>query len=588
MTMITPSYLGETIEYSSLHACRSTLEDPTTQKTFVPIGRPIANIEIYILDAVKRPVPIGAVGELHIGGIGLARGYLGRPELTAEKFVANPFRSGEKMYCTGDWARWTVEGVVDCLGRIDNQVKIRGFRIELGEIESIIASHPGVRQNVVIAREDTPGDKRLTAYVVPQKAGQDLALELRAALQGKLPSYMVPSALLMMEALPMSANGKLDRRALPAPATEQPEEKPEFAPRNEAERQMAEVWQDVLGRHVTSVRDDFFDLGGDSLLAVRLVTRIHRSFGKRLPLTTFNNGATIESLVTLLESDQSLKQACLIELQAGGGTPFFCVPGRGGRTLILRSLAARFRGKTPFYGFEAKRLQDIDRATYSIPSMASEYIAEMRKRQPAGPYDIGGLCFGALVALEMAQQLTASGHGVRTLALFDPPVLEEEHSKQAFRRAVTRKLRELPRMGVAEAGHWAAVVAGNLQENLSSKLKMKRHEIARTIAPDQEMEMLDGSTERAVIGEEVRKKYRALPFDGTMSVFLAKGNGEMAHDSTRLGWKGIARGGYREFLVEGGHLTMLQDPEVADLGGQLLQLLEEMRANASVSAGIPA
>jgi len=251
----------------------------------VAIGRPITNTQIYILDAHLQPVPVGVPGELHIGGVGLARGYLNRPELTAEKFIPNPFSEDpeSRFYKTGDLARYLPDGSIEFLGRLDHQVKIRGFRIELGEIEAVLGQYPAIRETVVLAREDEPGDKRLVAYVVPDQDATSTISELRRFLKEKLPEYMVPSAFVMLDALPLTPNGKVDRRALPAPDRTRPELEETFVtPHTPVASLIAEVWQEVLGVEKVGVYDNFFDLGGHSLLSMQVIAKLEKKLGVRV------------------------------------------------------------------------------------------------------------------------------------------------------------------------------------------------------------------------------------------------------------------------------------------------------------------
>jgi len=236
----------------------------------VPIGRPLANMQAYVLDGDLRLVPVGVAGELYVGGVGLARGYFGRPDLTAERFVPNPFADGERLYWTGDLARWRQDGELEYLGRLDHQVKIRGFRIELGEIEAALLDDWSVTQAVVVAREDSPGDKRLAAYVVGARGTAVDIGELRARLKQTLPDYMIPSAFVVLEALPLTPNGKIDRRALPAPEM-QTASSGYVAPRTATEQVLASIWCEVLKVERVGIEDNFFALGGHSLLAT-LVT----------------------------------------------------------------------------------------------------------------------------------------------------------------------------------------------------------------------------------------------------------------------------------------------------------------------------
>jgi acyl-coenzyme A synthetase/AMP-(fatty) acid ligase/acyl carrier protein len=274
---------------------------PIDQK--VTIGRPIANAQVYILDQNLKPLPIGVPGELHISGVGLARGYLNRPELTAEKFITNPFtksKGRERLYKTGDLARYLPDGNIEYLGRIDNQVKIRGFRIELGEIEAALSQHEDVQTSVVIIREDSPGDKRLVAYIVPQTEIKLESSELRSFLKNKLPEYMIPNAFVFLEVLPLTPNGKVDRRALPTPDIQSELIDKYVAPRTATEEILAQIWAQVLKVDLVGINDNFFILGGHSLLATQLVSRIRSSFKVEISLHELFNVRTLAELAQLI------------------------------------------------------------------------------------------------------------------------------------------------------------------------------------------------------------------------------------------------------------------------------------------------
>ncbi|MBW3585942.1 MAG: amino acid adenylation domain-containing protein, partial [Cyanobacteria bacterium 0813] len=284
--------------WSSVYHCQSS-----GLRTQVPIGRPIANMQIYLLDKYLNPVPIGVPGELHIGGAGIARGYLNRPELTKDKFIPNPFSNepGTRLYKTGDLARYLPDGNIEFLGRIDNQVKIRGFRIELGEVESTLSQYPTVQHCVVTARVDIESDKRLVAYIVSSQQQKPTTDELRCFLKQKLPDYMVPSAFVFLDTLPLTPNGKIDQRALPAPEGLRQEPASTFVPpSDDLEIQLTKIWENVLGKKPISVKDNFFDLGGHSLLTVRLLAKINKAFGKSLPLAALFQAPTVEQLASIL------------------------------------------------------------------------------------------------------------------------------------------------------------------------------------------------------------------------------------------------------------------------------------------------
>ena len=284
-------------ENTTFTCCHVMTADSCIENT-VPIGRPISNTRVYVLDGHMQPVPVGVYGELYIGGDGLAREYLHQPQLTAEKFVADPFdtTAGGRLYRTGDLVRYLADGTIEFLGRLDNQVKVRGFRIELGEIEAVLGRMPQVRQAVVVVREDTPGDKRLVAYVVAQGATEDLVEQLRSRLRESLPEYMVPSAFVMVEKLPLTPNGKVDRNALPAPERENQVTAGYVAPGSELEQKLVSVWREVLRMEKVGVDDNFFDLGGNSLLVTRVHARIKPLFERDVRVVDLFRFPTIRSL----------------------------------------------------------------------------------------------------------------------------------------------------------------------------------------------------------------------------------------------------------------------------------------------------
>ncbi len=276
------------------------------------IGRPVANTRVYLLDSSLQPVPMGVPGEVYIGGAGLARGYLYRPEMTAERFIPNPFvcEAGSRLYKTGDLARYLPDGQLEYLGRVDHQVKVRGFRIELGEIETVLRQHDAVQEALVIVREDVPGEKLLVAYFVPHSnseawsASDRLINQLRSFLKEKLPKYMVPSTLVMLDALPLTSNGKVDRKALPIPTTERPVLVTDYAkPQSELEQTIAGIWQDVLKLERVGVHDNFFDLGGHSLLLTRAHARISSVLNRGFPVITMLQYPTISTLARFLSSN---------------------------------------------------------------------------------------------------------------------------------------------------------------------------------------------------------------------------------------------------------------------------------------------
>ena len=389
----------------------------------VPIGQPIWNTRVYVLDAELKPVPAGVAGELYIAGAGLARGYLNRPELTAEQFVADPFGIAGRMYRTGDVVRWLPEGVLEFLGRVDNQVKIRGFRVELGEIEAELSRYCGVAQCAVTAREDRPGDKRLVAYVVTARGGQLDSGTLRAYLDQKLPYYMVPSSFVRLQTLPLTPSGKVDRKALPAPQRGEPDQKPTWAPaRTPTEEILASIWEDALALERVGIHDDFFQLGGNSLLALQILQEMSSTFGIELPVRLFFTAPTVFAHAKEIERARAANQnnrptyGTLVPFRTGGSEPpFFLVPGGfagEAELLVYARLACFLNRRQPFYALRTRCVDELEEPLETVEMMAAEHLSDIRRFQPQGPYFIGGACAGGVVALEMAHQLHGQGEVV--------------------------------------------------------------------------------------------------------------------------------------------------------------------------------
>jgi amino acid adenylation domain-containing protein len=391
----------------------------------ISIGRPIANTQMYVLDGHRNPLPAGVPGELYIGGTGLSPGYWNRPDLTAERFVPDPFSAdpGARLYRTGDLARWRPDGTIECLGRVDHQVKVRGFRIELGEIEAALERHPGVRQAVVVARAHGPGDTRLVGYVVGEAECRGEALQ--AHLRGILPEYMVPARYVVLDRVPLTPNGKVDRNALPDPdGTAGADEY--VGPRNPLEQTVAGVWADVLQVARVGVHDNFFALGGHSLLAVRLFARLEKEIGRTLPLSMLFEAPTVEGLAHVLgaaNKDADPWRSLVAIRRAGQNVPIFGVHAGAGQVLFYHGLARALGDDQPFYGLQAPVGLDGADAPYGsyrrIEALAERYVSEVRRVRPRGPYVLAGSCAGGPIALEMAQRLQAAGESVGPLLIFD-------------------------------------------------------------------------------------------------------------------------------------------------------------------------
>ncbi|MQU73652.1 AMP-binding protein, partial [Sinorhizobium medicae] len=388
-------------------------------------GRPIANTRIYLLDGHGQPVPFGAVGELYIGGAGVARGYLNRPELTAERFIASPFVEGDRLYRSGDLARYLPDGNLEFLGRNDEQVKIRGFRIEPGEIAARLCEHELVGDAVVVARQDRAGDRRLVAYVVcgPETVADDeddgsgLAASLRAHLTSLLPDYMVPSAFVRLEALPLTPNGKLDRKALPAPDDDAYARTAYEAPQGAVETALAGIWQELLGLERVGRHDNFFELGGHSLLAVQLLGRT-LAVGLKFSAADLFQTPVLNDLASKIHFKRRPSVPEVISVQATGSQPpLFFVPTGSGDCSYVLSLVEKMDVDCPIYALPWPPFKEVCPPT--LEGIAAEVILAIRESQPRGPYRFAGYSSGAILAYAIAQHLLSLDEAVSFLALID-------------------------------------------------------------------------------------------------------------------------------------------------------------------------
>ncbi len=554
----------------------------TSADNSLPIGKPIANTQTLVLDAHRNLLPVGSVGELYIGGAGLARGYLHRPELTEERFVQSPFDPNAKLYRTGDMARWLPGGILECLGRADNQVKIRGFRIELGEIEAVLSTHPGVRQCAAIAREDRPGDKRLVAYFEPQPGQSPNASELHDCLEKHLPGYMVPSAFVAMEKLPLTPNGKIDRKSLPAPEQSVLVRSEFVAPEDPSEQMLARIWSRVLKVERVGRHDNFFELGGHSLLAVRLVAEIEKITKVRLPLAMLLQAPTVAGLAILLRQENwKPSWSCLVPIKPGGSKPaLFLMHAHGGNVLEYYPLASLLGPDQPVYAFQARGLDGNIVRDSKLQDMAAAYITELRSFQPEGPYLLGGFCFGGLLALEVAQQLTAAGQEVALLTLIQSVHPEAWRFKpgttifhRAWYQASKRISLELDNLSHRSIGyiaerlrHISSVIRARAAIAVDS-LTGREHKDPSRLPMQYILETLGNEHEKALQG------WVPQPYQGRVVLFRASKqlSGLMADE--KLGWKDVFTGNLEVREIPGHQQNLLLEPNVRRLAKEFSTIL---------------
>jgi len=522
----------------------------------LPIGRPFANTRVYLLDPDSNPVPVGVPGELHIGGIGVAQGYLNLPQLTKEKFVADMFSDNpsSRLYKTGDLARYLPNGDLEFVGRRDNQVKIRGFRVEPTEIESVLDKHPKVRESAVVLREDATGNKRLVAYIVKHEETATEG-ELRQYLQKCLPEYMVPSQFVFLPAMPLTPNGKVDRRALPVPDFDSPDSSmgsnDAVAADDLFQAQLIQIWEKVLGRKPVGLRDNFFDLGGHSLLAVRLMNRIKQLTGTTIPLAVLLEAPTVEQLAVALRNGCAHRWDSLVPIQPEGSRPpFFCVHGVGGNVVGFHYLAKYMKPDYPFYGLQAQGM-DGSHSDTRIEDMAAHYINAIRAVQARGPYQLGGFSLGGLVAYEMACQLVAAGEEVGAVILFDTYATKP--------KPVNASLLEL-----ARHPSWAKIK--RLPEAIYKKI---RRTVRVWFLPDH-------VTKVRLNNDRAAEQYRLRPYSGKITLLRAEDTWRTSEDP-EAGW-GPLVGEVESVQLSGGHIDILGEPHV----GRLAECLKDCINRASL------
>ena len=535
-----------------------TVNDRSELDAPVPIGRPMRNVTVHVLDPQRRPVGVGRKGELWLGGPGVALGYWDRPELTAKRFVADPFSSDPmaRLYRTGDLVRWRADGAIDFVGRIDDQVKVRGQRVEPGELEAAINDLPSVADRTVLALDAPGGDKQLHLYVVPRDPAvvQDdarrtaFAAQVLAHVKPRLPEALVPATVNPIARLPLTPAGKPDRKRLPPPAVEALRRSAFVAPRSASERLLAELWSRVLKVDEVGVHDNFFSLGGHSLLGIQLFAQVEKRTGRRLPIRTLFQAPTIAELANALDGEATgpSEWRHLSAIRPGGSRlPFFCVQGDEAHVYLPKLLG----DDQPFYGFghQGEDGQAIEHTT--VEDIAATYLKELRTARPHGPYVLGGYSFGGIVAYEMARQLTALGEVVPLLVLFDTyapadglrSATAEERLHMPLKRWVMRRL-----------------VARHLRRGTTIPPALRHFHIIDTY----------GKATRA---------YDPGRYEGNVLLLRAQGSPGPAD----LGWNALVNGGVEVRTVPGDHYSVIKEPHVRALAEALRNAMGRVSGTAA-------
>lgn len=558
-----------------------------TNTPYIPIGRPLENVQIYILDRKLQPLPIGVPGEIFVAGTSIARGYLNRPDLTSERFIKHPFsqQPEARLFRTGDLGRYGADGSIEFMGRTDHQVKIRGMRVELGEIEMTLDQHPGVKESVVISREISPEGNgtgkstRLIGYVVPNRKKSASGSQLREYLKKKLPDYTVPAAIIVIDAFTLTPNGKVDKQALPDPQQGFFIDRNEFIPpRDQIELKLTMIFESLLSLSPIGIHDNFFDLGGDSLMAVDLLAEIERNFDNNIPISIFFQTNTVAGFAKILrEQSKTHPWSSLVPIQPNGKkAPFFCVHADGS-VLIYKNLSQLLGPDQPFYGLQAQGLDGKHPPFDRIEKMAAHYIKEIQCVQPTGPYYLGAFSLGGIVLFEMAQQLYDAGESVGLVGFFDAhgpgyPQLSPGVSKLSYKLSVHQKCLQL--LDLRGKLDYLSRRAKNRFQTLHSIILGWLYTRLNIVIPH--------SVRYNVVRENLYKaadEYNPRPYPGKIHIFRATNQPEGVLSNATLGWDQYCSGEIEVVDVLGSHNSIIKEPHIQGLAHELETCLTKAREN---------
>jgi amino acid adenylation domain-containing protein len=546
----------------------STIKQITAEDKVISIGKPIDNTGIYILDKFLNPLKPGVAGELYINGEGVAKGYHNQQALTDEKFVADPFSGipGAKMYRTGDLATFTAEGNLMYISRMDAQVKIRGYRIETGEIEYNLSQFAGVKQAVVIAQPDANGVDRLVAYVVLHNTGShspEMSAKWRADLKHSLPDYMVPDNFVVITEMPLTPNGKVDKKALanqgPVPEAVV---KQYQAPRTDVEKLVTDIWKTYLNIDKISIYDNFFELGGHSLIAVKVMAQIEKDTGKRLPLAILFENSTVEKLSLMLQMDgRSIVWDSLVPIKpTGSKTPIYIVHGAGLNVLLFNALAINMDPEQPVYGMQAKGLNGVDEPLNRIEDIAAHYVSSIMAHNPNGPYALAGFSFGGIIAWEMAKQMEALNKKVIMLGMFDTYAYRSPHYDPWAVKHLKRAMYFGRRL-------WYSVT---FQEGFEQTIRRRSKALKRGVTRlwwnmrlnknDQQVGFSGYSHKIDHANDVASKHYSLQPHNFEIELFRAEVHSFYVDDFEYMGWQPYALGGINVHKIPGEHNTLFKAP----------------------------
>ena len=558
-----------------------TIQAADLQGNNVPIGKPISHTSAYVLDERQRLVPTGVEGELWLGGPGLAREYWNQPQLTAQRFVTHQFEDDsygpERLYATGDRVRRRPNGILEFHGRRDQQIKIRGFRVEVGEIEQALLAHPAVGQAVVVAHEYGPADKRLTAYVVPHTVSAPTEEELRQFLADKLPPFLIPSALVFLPQIPLNANGKPDRKALPPPEPPRRTVETVTETPNGLEQSLLPIWQEVLGIASLGRHDNFFDSGGHSLLALQLFGRIEKQLGVSLPFPTIFQAPTVAQLAKRLRCKEcaEAQEALLVPIQPLGSKPrLFCIHPDHGLVLFYNELAKNLADDQPVYGIQAAGLLENQLPDVTIEQMADRYLREIQVLQPVGPYYLAGYSLGGVIAFEMAHRLQSQGQTVAFLGMLDtyaPVAFQKNLIEKSPLQRTAGHLSVLNALSPPKKWEYLKQKANEAVYGKKSDWEKVSGELKESVRPEK-IEMLQKTV---IANGQANFAYSPKPYFGKTTLFRAAELDVFEFYDPHLWWTDFCVGGLEIQEVPGSHWTMMKMPEVQTLAQKLQACLDK-------------
>jgi amino acid adenylation domain-containing protein len=545
----------------------STVKEITNANK-ISIGRPIDNTSIYILDNFLKPLGPSIPGEIYIGGEGVAKGYLNRPELTAEKFVNDPFTKNidAKMYNTGDLGRFMPNGEIECLGRVDAQVKIRGYRIETGEIEYNLVNNTNIKEAVVIARPDNFGIDKLVAFVVIDNNETINETEQvqtwKETLRAAVPDYMVPDNFVVLSEMPLTPNGKVDKKALAKHGISVVDSGNGYvAPRTDVEKLVADIWVEYLGVEKIGVYDNFFELGGHSLIAVQVMTRIEKETGKRLPLAALFETSTVEKLAFMLALDgKSITWDSLVPIKPKGNKmALYMVHGAGLNVLLFNTLAMNMAPDQPVFGLQAKGLDGVEEPLESIEEIAAHYIKSIMQQNPSGPYALAGYSFGGIIAFEMAKQFEAMGKEVKMLAMFDTYAYRTPYYDAPLTKALKRGRFFKDKL------KYALTSKSGLKDTVTKQVSLKRRLVRaywklRYGKEQNQVGFFGYSNKIDEMNNLAERRYQLKPYNIAVDVFRAENRTFYMDDFEFLGWKPYALKGVNIHRIPGEHNTIFKAP----------------------------